>query len=131
MKKIVLMMMAMMSMTVAFAGNNFGDENKDAKKAEATTVTEMSKYNMTMDYSKLARTLHLNENQMEGVIYVHDRFIRDMRKAGKADEDAREALVNKAVGREYANMKYILNREQFAKFRTIINSTIMNRGLVK
>lgn len=129
MKKIVLMMIAMMSMTVAFAEN--GDENKDAKKAEVADMAPRSSYNMSMNYDKLAHTLRLDEEQMVPVALVHNRFVRNMRKAADADANLRERMVKKAANREFAEMSYILTRDQMDTFRAMITATLENRGLVK
>lgn len=129
MKKIVLMMIAMMSMTVAFAEN--GDENKDAKKAEVVAIAPRNSYNMSMNYDKLARTLRLDEEQMVPVALVHNRFVRNMRKAADADANLRERMVKKAANREFAEMSYILTRDQMDTFRAMITATLENRGLVK
>lgn len=131
MKKIVLMMVAMMSMTVAFAGNEFGDENKTAKKADAMAVADLSSYNMTVDYSKLARVLRLSEDQILDVMGAHNHFVRDMRKAGTAEASEREGLVKKAADKELGHMRRILDRNQYATYEALINATLANRGLIK
>ncbi len=43
-------------------------------------------YNMNVNYDALAHSLRLNADQREMVEAVHDRFIRSMRKAGRATE---------------------------------------------
>ncbi len=128
MKKIVLTMVAMLSMTMAFAGNSESDAK--AKSAHAAVATEAN-YDMAVNYYSLAQALGLYGDQIEVIEFVHDRFVNEMNKAGKADESLRKELVTKAASRELQGMRQVLDKEQFRKFNTLLNVTLNNRGLLK
>ncbi|MCR4774314.1 MAG: hypothetical protein K5854_08160 [Prevotella sp.] len=122
MKKIVLMAMVMLSMTSAFAGN----ENE----LNITPVADAKAYDMSLNYNSLARLLDLNIEQADEIENIHDRFCYDMSKAAKATNAAeRKALVEKAVTRDLRNMHYVLSDNQFNKYRSVLNTTFINRGL--
>ncbi len=127
MKKIVMTLIAAMTLTTAFAAET-KTENKNTKTA---TVEELYKnYNMDVNYDALAHSLRLSNDQREMVELVHDRFIRSVRKAGRATEAERVSKVRKAANTELKNMRYVLNDEQYRKFNTVLNATLVNRGLL-
>ena len=116
MKKIVLTLAAMMTMSMAFANT----ENIPA-----------ANYDMTVNYSKLATTLELSADQIDAVEAIHDQFINDMRKAANAEASERAELVKKAATKELKYMHYVLNEKQYRKYNTLLNLTLENRGLLK
>ena len=118
----------MLSMTMAFAGNSESDAK--AKSADAAVATEAN-YDMAVNYYSLAQALGLYGDQIEVIEFVHDRFVNEMNKAGKADESLRKELVTKAASRELQGMRQVLDKEQFRKFNTLLNVTLNNRGLLK
>ena len=124
MKKIVLTLVALMSMTLTFASNK--------SKAPEVTATNMNQnYDMRVNYARLANTLQLNADQEEAVQTIHEQFIRDMHKAGQAEEASRKDLVKKAADKEMKYMRYVLNNKQYDTFSTLLNLTLANRGLLK
>jgi hypothetical protein len=118
MKKIVLMVVAMLSMTFAFAEN----EN-------ATRTLQVEAYDMSVNIRKLAVTLDMSLEQMEAVEDIHRNFCNEMMLAAHANSDEREALVDKAVKKDVRYMGYVLNKEQYRKYLILLNSTMRNRGL--
>lgn|SRR5574344_373414 len=124
MKKIVLMVIAMLSMTMAFAGN----ENE--VEANSNAVVDVKAYDMSLNYNSLARLLNLNMDQ-EGIIEnIHERFCYDMSRAAKASNKSdREALIKKAVNRDLRHMHYVLDDNQYSKYLSVLNVTFNNRGL--
>ena len=118
MKKIVLTLAAMMTMSMAFANT----ENIPSTAAN---------YDMTVNYSKLATTLELSADQIDAVEAIHDQFINDMRKAANAEASERAELVKKAATKELKYMHYVLNEKQYRKYNTLLNLTLENRGLLK
>ena len=101
MKKIVLMLVALVSMTtMAFA------EGENAKAAN-----EAAAYDMSVNYSKLANALGLSIDQWESV------------------EDERKGMVDKAIEKNLKYMRYILNSNQYSKYLQLLNATMNNRGL--
>ena len=122
-------MVAMLSMTMAFAGNNEKDANKSVNAAQAVAVAAPN-YDMTVNYRVLGTTLGLDDYQMEAVQIVHNNFVRDMDKAAQADAAQRKELVKAAAARELQYMGYVLNDKQYSKFNTLLNLTLSNRGLL-
>lgn len=118
MKKIVLTLVAMLSMTMAFAeGEN------------TNVVNDIQAYDMTVNYRKLGQTLGLTLDQMESVEDVHKTFCAEMLNAAVAPKDDRKAMVNKAIEKDLKYMHYILDRDQYRKYLLLLNATINNRGL--
>ena len=119
MKKMILMAVALLSMTTAtFAA----DENASAANAA---------YNMNVNMSSLADALGLNIDQVEAVADIHKNFSADMLNAASASAEDRQQLVNKAIEKDLKYMHYILSNQQYRKYLLLLNTTINNRGLNK
>jgi DNA helicase IV len=118
MKKIVLMVVAMLSMTMVYAEN----EN-------ANTTLAVEAYDMTINMRKLAVTLDMTFDQMEAVEDIHRTFCAEMMFAAHANKDEREELVDKAVKKDVRYMRYVLKDEQYRKYLILLNATLRNRGL--
>ena len=115
MKKIVLTLVALMSMTTIFA------ENDGMNTTEA--------YNMTVNMKNLARTLNLSKDQVESVAEVHKTFSSEMVFAAQYGKEERTKMVEKAINKDLAYMNYILNKDQYRKYVMLLNMTLINRGL--
>ena len=115
MKKIVLTLVALMSMTMTFAEN------------EGMNTTEA--YNMTVNMKMLARTLNLSQDQIESVAEVHKTFSSEMVFAAQYGKEERTKMVDKAINKDLAYMNYILNKDQYHKYVMLLNVTLANRGL--
>lgn len=115
MKKIVLTLVALMSMTTIFAEN------------EGMNTTEA--YNMTVNMKNLARALNLSQDQVEGVAEVHKTFSSEMMFAAQYGKEERSKMVEKAINKDLAYMNYILNKDQYRKYVMLLNTTLVNRGL--
>ena len=115
MKKIVLTMVALMSMTMTFAEN------------EGMNATEA--YDMTVNMKKLAQALNLSDDQVEGVAEIHKTFSSEMVFAAQYGKEERAKMVEKAVNKDLAYMHFILNKDQYRKYLTLLNVTLVNRGL--
>jgi len=118
MKKIVLTLVALMSMTTTFA------ENEGAANLNTTEA-----YNMAVNMNKLTMALGLSKDQVESVAEVHKTFSAEMMFAAQYDKDERSKMVDKAIGKDLAYMNYILNKDQFRKYVMLLNMTLNNRGL--
>ncbi len=108
-----------LTMTVAFAeGDN---EN---------SINNLETYNMRANMNMLSRALHLNGDQRETVEFIHEMFTHDMMNAATAaTKEERDQKMKRAVNRDLANMRYILNDEQYHLYVRILNITFNNRGL--
>jgi hypothetical protein len=115
MKKIVLTLVALMSMTTIYAEN------------EGMNTTEA--YNMTVNMKNLARTLNLSKDQVESVAEVHKTFSSEMVFAAQYGKEERTKMVDKAINKDLAYMNYILNKDQYHKYVMLLNVTLANRGL--
>ncbi|MFC2701282.1 hypothetical protein [Segatella oris] len=120
MKKMFLTLVAVMSMTMAFAE----DENTVATNTVAA-------YDMKVNYSKLAEALGLSMDQLESVEDVHKTFCIEMMNAANAPKDDRKNMVDKAIEKNLKYMHYILNNSQYSKYLLLLNTTMNNRGLNK
>lgn len=118
MKKFVLMVVAMFTMTMAFAEN----ENN-------STLNNVEAYDMTVNMRKLAVTLDLTTDQMEAVQDIHTAFCNEMLLAANAHSTERKALVDQAVKKDVRYMGFILDEKQYKKYLTLLNTTLTNRGL--
>lgn len=119
MKKIVLLVVAMFSMTMSYAEN---ENNNNA-------VQEAKNYDMSVNMRKLAVTLGLTLDQVEVVTDIHQNFCNEMKAAGCADLNERHDLVLKAVGKEIRYMQYVLNKKQYEDYVKLLTVTLENRGL--
>ena len=118
MKKIVLTLVALMTMGVANAEN----ENNN-------TVQAANAYDMTVNMRKLAVTLGLTLDQMEAVKDIHHQFCNEMMLAAQAEGDERKNLMEQAVKKDVRYMRYILDKEQYKTYLLLLNTTLYNRGL--
>ena len=121
MKKIVFTVVALMSMTMTFA--------ESASKNIATVNNNKSVYNMTVNMKKLAKALELTDEQAEGVAEIHKTFSAEMMSAAEYGKEERTKLVEKAINKDLAYMNYILNKDQYHKYLTLLNVTLVNRGM--
>lgn len=111
---------AMLSITATFAE----DEN-------AANVNNANAYDMSVNIRRLGVALGLTTDQMESVEDIHHTFCGEMMMAAQAGKDERQALVDKAVTKDLKYMHYVLNSDQFRKYRMLLNVTLNNRGLNK
>ena len=118
MKKILLTIVALMSMTMTFA------ENESAANLNTTEA-----YNMTVNMRQLARALNLSNDQVESVAEVHKTFSAEMMFAAQYGKDERAKMMDKAINKDLAYMNYILNKDQYRKYLRLLNVTLVNRGL--
>ena len=118
MKKLFLTVVALMSMTMTFAEN---------ESAASTNTTEA--YNMKVNISKLGDALNLSDDQMEAVEEIHKTFSAEMMFAAQYGKDERQHKMDKAIKRDLAYMHHVLNKEQYRKYLTLLNMTLVNRGL--
>lgn len=118
MKKMMLTIAMALTMTVVFAE---GENDHNTQNTEA--------YNMRVNISMLAKALQLNGDQIETVQFVQDQFSREMMNVAEAVEEERSEKMQKAINRDLANMRYILNEDQYRTYVRILNVTLHNRGL--
>jgi hypothetical protein len=118
MKRLFLVVVAMLSMTMTFA------ENENAANLNSTEA-----YNMTVNMKKLGQALNLSKDQIESVAEIHKTFSAEMLFAAQASGEEREKMVDNAVKKDLAWMDYVLNRDQYRRYAMLLNMTLVNRGL--
>ena len=121
MKKMILTMVAMLSMTLAYAeGEN------------ANSVNNVAAYDMSCNMNKLAEALSLTADQREAVENIYQTFTAEMMFAAQYySNDQRNEMVKKAIDKNVAWMNYVLNDKQRHTYLLLLNTTINNRGLNK
>ena len=122
MKKIVLTLVALMSMTMTFA-------ESASKNIATVNNSNKSIYNMTVNMKKLAKALELTDEQVEGVSEIHNTFSSEMMNAAEYGNEERAKLVEKAINKDLAYMNTVLNKDQYHKYLTLLNVTLVNRGM--
>ena len=118
MKRLFMVVVAMLSMTMTFAEN----EN-------AANVNNTEAYNMTVNMDKLGQALNLSKDQVESFAEIHKTFSAEMLFAAHASGEEREKMVENAIKKDLAWMAYILNRDQYRRYVMLLNLTLVHRGL--
>ncbi|MCD8291124.1 MAG: hypothetical protein LUC91_06445 [Prevotella sp.] len=120
MKRLFLMIVAVLSMTMAFAGNE-----------KMNSVDSTNAYNMSVNHEKLADYLELSSDQFEAVKDIHTSFCVDMLNAANSNGEERSYMVQDALYKDLTYMSYILTKDQYNKYLRVLNATFNNRGLNK
>ena len=120
MKKIVLTLVAVLSLTSAFAG--------DANSTSANNV-EAAKYEININSKSLARTLGLDYYTANNVELVYKDFSNDMQKAASLTGQDRARAFKKAINRNLSYMHRLLDEDQYREYVKLLNVTLNNRGL--
>ena len=116
----ILTMVAMLSMTTAFAeGEN------------TTMVSNLEAYEMNINMNKLSDALGLADDQKEAVENIHHTFASELMFAAQYGKNDRQALVKRAIDNDVKWMRYILNKYQMRTYLKLLNATMKNRGLTK
>ena len=117
MKRLFMVVVAMLSMTMTFAENE-----------TAANLNEV--YNLkTVNMNKLSQTLGLSKDQEESFVEIHKTFSSELLFAAQANGDERQKMVEKAINKDLAYMNYILSPMQYRKYVMLLNITLVNRGL--
>ena len=116
----ILTMVAMLSMTTAFAeGENVAN------------VSNLEAYELNINMNKLSDVLELADDQKEAVENIHHTFSAELMFAAQYGKNDRKALVDRAVENDVKWMRYVLNDDQMRTYLRLLNITINNRGLNK
>ena len=116
----ILTMVAMLSMTTAFAeGENVAN------------VSNLEAYELNINMNKLSEVLELADDQKEAVENIHHTFSAELMFAAQYGKNDRKALVDRAVENDVKWMRYVLNEKQMRTYLRLLNATMLNRGLNK
>ena len=118
MKKMILTLVAMLSMTTAFAEGE-----------SANNVNNMAAYELNVNMNKLSAALDLKDDQKEAVADIHHTFASELMFAAQYSNNDRKALVARAIENDVKWMRYVLNDKQMRTYLRLLNSTMNNRGL--
>jgi len=120
MKKMILTLVAMLSMTTAFAEGE-----------SAMNVNNTAAYELNVNMNKLSQALNLEDDQKEAVAEINHTFAAEMMFAAQYSKEDRKKLVNRAIENNVKWMRYVLNDKQMRTYLSVLNTTINNRGLNK
>lgn len=120
MKKIVLTVVAAMSLTVAFAAGEKDNNNANA-----------SAYKFNVSTYALSRALNLNQDQVDIVEDINRTFSVEMMNAALLDSSERDAKVDNAIKKDLAYMRSVLSNKQYREYVKLLNVTLNNRGINK
>lgn len=120
MKRLFLTVVALLSMTMTFAGTE-----------SFNNVNNASAYNMSVNYAKLADCLKLSSDQVDLVRDIHTSFCNDMTVAAYAKNNERQEMVKTAVVKDLRYMRSVLDAGQYRKYLMLLNLTFNNRKIGK
>lgn len=97
--------------------------------AEETAVADTKCYDMSVNYKRLGCFLELTEDQVDAVKAIHEQFRMNMNFAsdGKSEKQ-RNSVVRNAITTDIKWMRCVLNDEQYKKYITVLNATLVNKG---
>ena len=118
MKKIVFAIALMMASTLgAFAEDN--------------SVNKVEAYALNINNRSLSRALSLSLDQEEICSDVIKKFENDMLfAASNSSNESRKAVTKNAVDKNLKYMRMFLNDKQYKKYVMLLNTTLVNRGLI-
>lgn len=119
MKKYFMMMVATMMMTTVSANAKVGNVEKSDMPASCE-----------MNMASLARTLGLDDSQTKALEAASTELSASLNGEVIYDDSTRMPLtLTQAVNRNLKVAHRVLNTKQYHKYQTIINSTLVNKGL--
>ena len=114
-----MMMVATMMMTTVSANTNVGNVEKSDMPADRE-----------INMAALARTLGLDDSQTKALGAASTELSASLNGEVVYDDTTRLPLtIAKVVNRNLKVAHRVLNAEQYHKYQTIINSTLINKGL--
>lgn len=114
-----MMMVATMMMTTVSANTNVGNVEKSDMPADRE-----------INMAALARTLGLDDSQTKALGAASTELSASLNGEMVYDDTSRLPLtIAKVVNRNLKVAHRVLNTEQYHKYQTIINSTLVNKGL--
>lgn len=119
MKRLFLVVVAVLSMTATFAENGY---KKPVNHNIEAYVFDVNVY-------RLGEVLSLNNSQYDAVREINDVFQYDLKRAGVSNEKNRQRMLDKAVTKNLYNMRQVLDTKQYRTYLMLLNATFSNRGL--
>ena len=97
--------------------------------AENEAINNVEAYSINTNINSLVRFLNLSADQVESFESVQKVFEENLKYASYMSGDARKHMVNSSIDFDVRNMSYILNKEQYRKYITVLNVTLNNRNI--
>lgn len=101
------------------------------RRGENNEAAEAAKYEINFNIGQLSKALDLSYDQTSAVTDITKMFASDMTNAAAASGNERAELRKKAINRDLAYMRTVLDKEQYHKYLLLLNTTMNNRGLNK
>lgn len=120
MKKIILTIVAMLSMTSMFA--------KESNSVNVSNAVA-DKYVMNINTKSLSRALGLDYEEANDVEAISKNFAEEMLKVGTLKGEERTKAFKKAINKNLSYMHTVLSNDQYRKYVQLLNVTVANRGL--
>lgn len=117
MKKLVLTLIAVMTMTASFAQMRSHRFESNAQN-----------YELTFDMRRLASKLGLTADQMEAVQSINEIYNNEVADAATARGFERNARLHKAVSNDIRNMRRVLNDDQYNTYMMLLGTTLQNQN---
>ena len=99
--------------------------------AENEAVNSVEAYNINANINSLVKYLNLSNDQIESVESVQKVFEENLRCASFMNGESRKNMVSNSIEYDLKNMSYVLNKEQYKKYLTVLNATLANRKIEK
>jgi hypothetical protein len=121
MKKIILTVVAAMTMTLGFA------ETKN-NQAELVQSVETS-FDLSFDVRRLADKLQLTSEQIEAVQAISNSLNRELETAAQTKGFGQMIQTEKAISKDMRHMRRILNDKQYNTYVMLMGTTIRNQRM--
>ena len=121
MKKIILTVVAAMTMTLGFA------ETKN-NQAEQVQSVETS-FDLSFDVRRLADKLQLTSEQIEAVEAISNSLNRELETAAQSKGFGQVIQTEKAISKDIRHMRRILNDKLYNTYMMLMGTTIRNQRM--
>ena len=99
--------------------------------AEDDSANNTEAYKFNINQNSLANTLDMSSDQIEICHDIIREFENDMMFASSTiNVDSRKLISKNAVDKNLKYMRMFLNDKQYKKYVMLLNTTLVNRGLI-
>lgn len=121
MKKIILTVVAAMTMTLGFAET----KNNQAEQVQSVEIS----FDLSFDVRRLADKLQLTSEQIEAVQVISDNLNRELATAAQTPGFGQMIQTEKAINKDVRHMRRILNDKQYNTYMMLLGTTIRNQRM--
>ena len=121
MKKIILTVVAIMSMTFCFAETEKTENKQSVNSVEA--------FDLSFDVRRLADKLQLTSEQIEAVQAISASLNQELASAAQAGRFDQMIQTEKAIRKDARNMRRVLNDKQYNTYMMLLGTTIRNQRM--